>query len=421
VVGATFLAAATPAHAYEYNGRKWPAMPIGYWVNPAGQPALAGGLTTESLLAHATAAWSSVGCADVAFQLEGTTDATWANDGQNTIFWVASDWMFQENAAGATLWIPTQPGEPMEVDLALNAADLKWVIGGGDALQSDVVDPVSVITHELGHWLGFAHATDQFATMYQALLPAGAQATLAADDKAGLCGLYPAAAPVPECATDEDCRPGETCAIVEGFTICAEQRDPVGAHCDKSYLNCDGLCVISFYECSTICAFTTLAYDDGYCAPLCGTDLGPCPDGWACTAVPSYGIEVCLIDDTPPEPTPEEALDATGEVAGEAPPDEALDEPLSETPPEAIEDEPVATPDNGEPGADLADSQDVAADAPYPPDSADGEPATASASGCSVTPRASSLATLLFALVLLRRRASATDTTSPITDAAERA
>jgi MYXO-CTERM domain-containing protein len=53
-------------------------------------------------------------------------------------------------------------------------------------------DLLSVITHEAGHFLGLAHATDSKATMFASYKPGTSSLrTLAADDIAGICEIYP--------------------------------------------------------------------------------------------------------------------------------------------------------------------------------------------------------------------------------------
>ncbi|MBM4371216.1 MAG: matrixin family metalloprotease, partial [Deltaproteobacteria bacterium] len=259
--------AAAPAAGFETNGRHWDTMPVTYWINPAECPALADGSTIVEILERATQAWEDVPCADVQFQLLGTTDKTWDNDGQNTIYCVSDPaaWQFGVGAAGATLWLPKPEGETPEVDLALNAADLEWRDGGGDALETGVMDPQAMITHELGHWLGLAHTPDPYGTMYYGLLPNGIQKTLAGDDRAGLCTLYPSG--VTECATDEDCGEDRRCTVIQGVPVCDEVHDGPGAPCDKAYIDCEGMCWVSLYECSQLCWFTDPMATEGYCAP----------------------------------------------------------------------------------------------------------------------------------------------------------
>ncbi len=258
-------------------------------------------------MGQATQGWGGALCADVTFQYMGTTDATWEADGKNVIYCVSNpdEWAFGVGSAGATLWIPRQnEDDPMEVDLALNAAELEWRVGGGSALESTVIDPAALITHELGHWLGLAHSPDPFATMYYATLPNGIQATLAADDTAGICSIYPNG--FKECESDADCPGDGYCKGVQGIPVCHEPHDPAGAFCSKDYINCQGMCWVSFFECEQLCLFTTMSYDEGYCSPLCGEEHPECPAGFLCVEVEEYQISVCMVDPdyVPPEPEP---------------------------------------------------------------------------------------------------------------------
>ncbi|MBM4354201.1 MAG: matrixin family metalloprotease [Deltaproteobacteria bacterium] len=297
-----------PAGAFETNGKHWPQMPVPYYINPEACPVLSNGDHIEDLVAKATEAWSSVPCADVSFQFLGSTTAMWAPDGQNTIYCVDGknqEWAFGEGAAGATLWIPTGEGEPMEVDLALNAFDLNWIPGGGDPVTGKDIDPAAMITHELGHWLGMSHTPEPFATMYYASLPFGIQLTLNGDDKAGICTLYPSGET--ECTTDADCPDKFECVEIAGIPVCNETHAGPGEPCNNKMIDCDGMCWVSFYECSQLCLFTTLDYSEGYCAPLCETS--DCPPGFKCTHVQQDSVDtyVCFLDDSHPEPEPEAA------------------------------------------------------------------------------------------------------------------
>lgn len=295
-------------------------MPIRYHVNTAGAPDTEADVLAR--IAEAAALWEAVPCADVRFEFAGTTEARFAEDGQNVIYWVNDVWQeATPNAAAATLWLnQVDPGAPLEVDLALNNVDFDWVVGGGDALVSDVVDPVSVIAHELGHWLGLAHASDQFATMYQAMLPNAVQATLEADDKWGACNVYPTG--VNECATDDDCGPTRRCDASGGPAVCTDRHAPTGDSCSKDDLNCAGMCFISLYECSSLCAFQNVSYTQGYCAPLCVD--APCPPGWVCTDLEQVGSKVCLQqaaaadanDTTPATIDPLPAMDSSMQHGG---------------------------------------------------------------------------------------------------------
>ncbi|GMV40579.1 MAG: hypothetical protein AMXMBFR64_22950 [Myxococcales bacterium] len=378
LLAAALVLLTAEAHAFEVNGKHWPQMPVPYYVNVASAPDFGDGSTAYDVVQKATEAWSSVGCAGVSFERMGDTDAILAADGQNTIYWVKDVWPFGAQAAGATVWIPTEEGAPMEVDLALNAVDFEWTVGGADASISDVVDPSSVIAHELGHWLGLAHSPEVHATMYQAMLPNAAQITLAGDDKLAICSLYPSGEA--ECKNAWDCGAGYACTTTDGLTYCEELRDPIGAPCSKTHLNCAEMCLISFFECSTVCAFEAADLSKGYCAPICSEEV-PCPPGWVCTPFPAAGLDVCLQGGPLPDPDPE--LSPREDVwAGDAGSTE--DAPVVEEVVGALD---VAMPVDGSVSVDLG-APDAGVDAVAAADVAPGgvdvlpEPA-AGDSGCS--------------------------------------
>ena len=383
------LFAASPAGAFETNGRHWDEMPVEYWINPAECPTLEDGSTIVDIVAAAAQAWEEIACADIEFAFMGTTDLVWDADDQNTIFCISDPaaWQFGVGAAGATLWIPHEESYTVEVDLALNAADLEWRAGGADALEQGIMDPQSMITHELGHWLGLAHTPDPFGTMYYGLLPNGIQATVSGDDKAGVCSLYPNG--VAECAVDGDCPEDHFCADIQGIRVCDELHDPAGAACDKDHIDCAGMCWVSLYECQHICYFTDqLQGTEGYCAPLCDPGAGiDCPEGYDCTAVAQLNGHVCVKGFTPIWPTgddPPEAVEVVAEVV-EAPVEDLVAEEL-----------PGGAETAG-PGVDTAPAADTTPDAP----------AEGGGSGCAAGAAPSPpLALLLLIVILVLRRRS---------------
>jgi hypothetical protein len=110
-----------------------------------------------------------------------------------------------------------------EVDIELNAADFRWSVGGARTLADGrTMDLQTVLTHELGHALGLAHACVHgtskahrkdargraiprcsdapLRTSASVMVPAGDQALqfplpvkheLAEDDLQAVCALYP--------------------------------------------------------------------------------------------------------------------------------------------------------------------------------------------------------------------------------------
>lgn len=381
----------SPADAFNTNSKFWPAMPIPYYVNPADAPDFGGGLDALSAVEQACANWSEVLCADVSFQFLGATDAGWAADGQNTIFWISEGWDFGEATAGATLWI-TPSGELMEVDLALNAEFFEWKTGGGNGLQDDVIDPVSVLSHELGHWLGLAHSEDQYATMYGYQLPNAIQSTLDGDDQAGICTLYPSG--TEGCESNDDCPDDHACTEIAGKNVCKHTHDPPGSFCSIDHLNCEDMCWISLYECSTLCVFTVQNLSEGYCSLTCES-FHDCPPDFTCSDIPNMDLGVCEGDPAqyedflnPPEPPPEPAPEISPDTTN-------TPEPASY---EIVEDPDAHAPDI---------PTDFQAEAPYPDPSPDSptrvEPAQqpASSGGCSLASPSAATCLLLLALLAL--------------------
>jgi hypothetical protein len=78
-------------------------------------------------------------------------------------------------------------------------------------LQPNTYDLQSILTHEAGHFLGLAHATDSSAVMY-AYYAAGSL-TLQPDDIAGICTIYP---PAPILAAEAEPTHKSSCSAVPG-------------------------------------------------------------------------------------------------------------------------------------------------------------------------------------------------------------
>ncbi len=389
-----------PALAFTTNGHQWAGLPVKVALNPEGCPVLADGSTIEDVLLAAMAEWASVTCSKAAFEYVGETTATWAADDLNTIFCVpqGQDWNFSVGAAGATLWIPSGMDGVQEVDLALNATELTWKKGGGNALEANVIDPQAVLTHEMGHWLGLSHSADPFATMYYAMLPFGIQATLEADDRTGVCTLYPDEGS--ECINDQDCGVEAQCIHPEGLTagLCQSHHAAPGAPCNKDQIDCADMCWVSLTECTQICLFLDLNYTLGYCTPLCGEGKADCPEGFTCTLA-GGNVEVCQLDDPGPDEDVLEADDAADGVTGS---DLLLNDQT------ALD---GAGPDGSDDGTA---TQELNADSPAPGDVSDadvGGPAKGSSSGgCGLSPQAplptflALFSLALLALAALRRK-----------------
>jgi MYXO-CTERM domain-containing protein len=133
----------------------------------------------------ATSDLGPVSCSEVRYNQNGPN--------QNVIVFRDDVWPYRDpnNTLGlTTVTFNSENGEIYDTDMEINAT-------GKNLTTSEVVpangyDLLSVVTHEAGHFLGLAHATSSSATMYASYRPGtSALRTLAPDDVAGICEIYP--------------------------------------------------------------------------------------------------------------------------------------------------------------------------------------------------------------------------------------
>jgi hypothetical protein len=80
-------------------------------------------------------------------------------------------------------------GEIYDADVEVNTHD--YTLSVAATLPPGGYDFLSIITHEAGHFLGLAHATDTHSTMYAHYTPGtDLLRQLTADDVAGACAIY---------------------------------------------------------------------------------------------------------------------------------------------------------------------------------------------------------------------------------------
>ncbi len=84
-----------------------------------------------------------------------------------------------------TVQYNTTSGELRGFDMEVNTANQNITVdGAGNSIALS-----GVLTHEIGHVLGFAHSTDKLATMYERY--SSTIGTLTADDTSAICTVYP--------------------------------------------------------------------------------------------------------------------------------------------------------------------------------------------------------------------------------------
>ncbi len=248
------------ALAYDTTGAQWAALPV--TVHLAAETGdLDVGAVEEALVA-AIAAWNEGGCAEALLvyggRVEGATPG--AQDGQNVAFFLSSGWT-DDPGLLTTPYLFVDGSRLGEADVALNGQSYAW--STEDADGTSVFDVQAGFTHELGHLLGLWHSAEADATLNPALAGNPAARSLAEDDIAGICALYPAGSASGEgelgdpcedtaqcaeglfcladgadrycsqdCADDADCPGGFACLEAEGSGACAlEEAEKGGCGC----------------------------------------------------------------------------------------------------------------------------------------------------------------------------------------------
>ena len=118
-----------------------------------------------------------------------------------------------DTLALTTLIFNAETGEIYDADIEVNTFESPMSVG---AVGRDDIDFNSVITHEIGHFLGLSHSLEEGSTMRPSYSPGNTEmATLEPDDVAGICA---ALGPDRE-TTSDSCEPrhgfSPQCAVEE--------------------------------------------------------------------------------------------------------------------------------------------------------------------------------------------------------------
>lgn len=202
----------------------WVDRAITYRVDPA-LSARTPGDSERAAIDASFASWQAAAstCSDVTFIASDTSDndILWRErtcaaivspmDACHSAGTCASDFNCwdegEQTLAITTVTYSRSTGRLFEADLQLNGAS--WLFTTVDApvcaktapaVDCVATDVQNTVTHELGHLLGFDHSQIEGSTM-QATAPLGELGKRIIDDgtHAGLCAVYPRAAPSPTC------------------------------------------------------------------------------------------------------------------------------------------------------------------------------------------------------------------------------
>lgn len=309
---ATAASATNPATALAYRtGADLPELPDDAIVRWQGDEVVLELLESDqpglplselrAALDDAFARWSQQRCAALPhLRLVTSREPAKAEDGRSTVQWLRGT-ALDEYGLDAELpaitdvaYVRTSSGwQIAEADVSLNAASFERMLGA----TSDGLDPVGVLTHELGHVLGLLHPCElertsgapwcgSSSTFEKAVMHPVHDASRiepAADDRAGLCSLYPdgsqPASGPRDAGTSVDAAvpPRADASVIdacEGAACRGERR--FGDPCESGA------------ECSTGLCFMRGA--ESVCTRTCGTEAA-CPSGWSCAAVD--GTDIC--------------------------------------------------------------------------------------------------------------------------------
>lgn len=169
--------------------------PVTFLLNSSRSP-IAGGGTAE--IARAMNAWSSQSGAGIRLQVTGQTGSCGlATDGVNTISF--GDCLNQLDPPAGCSGVLAQTrvswnnetsvvngrtfSRLIETDVVFNK--------GMDCFLGNTANLAETACHELGHAIGLGHSLDSAAIMWASVRGNGRDATLGADDKAGVLVIYP--------------------------------------------------------------------------------------------------------------------------------------------------------------------------------------------------------------------------------------
>ncbi|MBZ0138012.1 MAG: hypothetical protein K8I27_16775 [Planctomycetes bacterium] len=140
------------------------------------------------------AVWRDVNESEIDFEFNGATTNAVSNatDNRNVIRWVDSNIASGVFAVTITTF-DTTTGQIVDADMELNDRDFTWDTLGPAGTTGSIGRAMveNVVTHELGHFLGFDHPANSQSTLFFASSPGLIdQTTLEIDDRAQLLSDY---------------------------------------------------------------------------------------------------------------------------------------------------------------------------------------------------------------------------------------
>jgi hypothetical protein len=211
----------------------WPTSCISYATNRLGTQDL-DPADTRAVIKKTFLAWSDVECPDgtiakMTFQEREPVPckkSQYNKNGPNVnvVLFQDDDWKYRGidgTLAKTSVTYNDETGEIYDADIEINTANNTVTITDDPAkVQYDLQ---SILTHEVGHFIGIAHSPDPGAVMFASYAPGStAQRELHPDDIEAVCAIYPSTSEAP-CNTEPRGGFGPRCDDPEPETICSIQ------------------------------------------------------------------------------------------------------------------------------------------------------------------------------------------------------
>jgi hypothetical protein len=228
---------ATDANGCSTEGAKlfWPSSCISYATNQLGTQDL-DPADTRSVIKKTFLAWSDVTCPDgtiakMTFQEREPVPckkSEYNKNGPNVnvVLFQDDNWNYRGidgTLAKTSVTYNDETGEIYDADIEVNTANNTVTItDDGSKIQYDLQ---SILTHEVGHFIGIAHSPDPSAVMFASYAPGStAQRKLHPDDIQAICAIYPSTSKA-ACNTEprggfsprcDDAETGGLCSVQPG-------------------------------------------------------------------------------------------------------------------------------------------------------------------------------------------------------------
>jgi MYXO-CTERM domain-containing protein len=185
----------------------WPDLEIHYGFNPNRASEDLDDATVREVYARGFAQWAKVTCSDGSPGFDFVEDQEPYSEREPThvlgqmnvnamLFRPASEWqpenLYPGDAYALTgVWYDTNSGRMLGADMEINEGRGPYAVCPDSGCEHGESDLGNVVTHEIGHMIGFAHSEVADATMYFNAPPGQvSKRSLEDDDKSAVCAVY---------------------------------------------------------------------------------------------------------------------------------------------------------------------------------------------------------------------------------------